>query len=269
MFDDDTQELLTPAPDLQSMIDWLGEKEVLLTDAAVRVVKTPWNAFDFIPFSEELARFALYKNGFTLGETFPEHEVLHKLSTELAIMSPGDLDERFLHTLEGAPLTREFRRLAQVPDIRGLLKNTTGLGWSGFHNQTVSEADARQITRRRMVIDANRELYDWTALRAWEISEAAALIHLARSMGMLNETTLLPYAKRLTTEAAVRFVSWADFALSLLRAQLFSEAAEDAAELIVRLGEDWDQVEAALQGPWLTTEWPIFTGADPYLTVPA
>ncbi|GEM_PF-364270 len=269
MFDDDnTLELLTPTPDLVEVFGVLKAHENRLAGLNTTVREEPWAGYAWHPIAREMAAFSLMSKGFATESPIPDYEILHILSTELGIMSPQDFKEQFLHITEGNPVSRLYRKLTDVPSVKRLFKDENTLGWSGFQASSTDREAERAYTRRRMMVDYFRDSADWTSVRALELSNALSLLVLALDAGMLSQAETLNYARRVVTEASVRFASWSAFAQSLLRAHVFMQVHDERDELLVILERDMRFLEAALTGRFARYPWPRFTDGAPTVAVP-
>ena len=177
--DEEPIELLMPSAAMQPVLSDLRAALVRLGDVKTRSAPRVWDNIDFEGTAANIARFTLWTEGWDegvipAGDVNAASDVGHRLSTELEIMSPDDLEERFRVIVDGAPVTRLYRRISDAQTVSRLMKDTMALGWSGFDMLALSPAEQETMRRRRMFVDAFRNDFDWTRLRALELSQSAA-----------------------------------------------------------------------------------------------
>ena len=182
--DEEPIELLMPSAAMQPVLSDLRAALVRLGDVKTRSAPRVWDNIDFEGTAANIARFTLWTEGWDegvipAGDVNAASDVGHRLSTELEIMSPDDLEERFRVIVDGAPVTRLYRRISDAQTVSRLMKDTMALGWSGFDMLALSPAEQETMRRRRMFVDAFRNDFDWTRLRALELSQSAALLEAA------------------------------------------------------------------------------------------
>ena len=258
LLEDETYELLTPSADFLPVLQALDQRVERWLVAPALATPGDWDSYAWLTFTRALGLFVAQRQGFNLERPLVEHDVLHWLSTELELMDANDLDQVFHHWVDGNPLSRHYRRIADAPQVRKLLENDSVMGWSGFSTQTLDREEAHRLRRQRMFVDTYRDVFNWTALRAFELSQAAALVCLASEIGMIDAIKAKPYARRLTVESSVRFSSWEAVAVSLLRASVFQRAGEDSEEQLKELAQDDERLHHYDQSVWQPLGWPQF-----------
>ena len=202
--DEEPIELLMPSAAMQPVLSDLRAALVRLGDVKTRSAPRVWDNIDFEGTAANIARFTLWTEGWDegvipAGDVNAASDVGHRLSTELEIMSPDDLEERFRVIVDGAPVTRLYRRISDAQTVSRLMKDTMALGWSGFDMLALSPAEQETMRRRRMFVDAFRNDFDWTRLRALELSQSAALLEAALYVEMVQ-----PAASRARRSRAAR-----------------------------------------------------------------
>ena len=263
--EDDTLEILTPSAVMLPVLTGLRAALSRLGDTKTKSAPRIWDNIDFSSAAALMARFALAEQGFEDGlvpadDPGADIDVRHRLSIELEIMSPDDLRERFAGIIEGAPLTRLYRRIADAPDVSRLMKDSMALGWGGFSVVSADTAEQQSIRRRRMFADYFRGDFDWTRLRAWELSQASALIELALYAEMISPEEASPYRRRIAGEAMVRWASWTAFARALLIARVFEALPAGEAPARACTARDEAVLTRFLQTCWQTQPWPRVSG---------
>lgn len=192
--DEEPIELLMPSAAMQPVLSDLRAALVRLGDVKTRSAPRVWDNIDFEGTAANIARFTLWTEGWDegvipAGDVNAASDVGHRLSTELEIMSPDDLEERFRVIVDGAPVTRLYRRISDAQTVSRLMKDTMALGWSGFDMLALSPAEQETMRRRRMFVDAFRNDFDWTRLRALELSQSAALLEAALYVELFSRLT--------------------------------------------------------------------------------
>ena len=165
--DEEPIELLMPSAAMQPVLSDLRAALVRLGDVKTRSAPRVWDNIDFEGTAANIARFTLWTEGWDegvipAGDVNAASDVGQRLSTELEIMSPDDLEERFRVIVDGAPVTRLYRRISDAQTVSRLMKDTMALGWSGFDMLALSPAEQETMRRRRMFVDAFRNDFDWT-----------------------------------------------------------------------------------------------------------
>lgn len=259
--EDDTLEILTPSAVMLPVLTGLRAALSRLGDTKTKSAPRVWDNIDFPAAASLMARFALADQGFEDGivpadDPGTDIDIRHRLSIELEIMSPEDLGERFAGIIEGAPLTRLYRRVAESPDVSRLMKDSMALGWGGFSVVSADTAEQQTIRRRRMFTDYFRGDFDWTRVRAWELSQASALIELALHAEMITADEALPYRRRVAGEAMIRWASWTAFARALLTARVFESLPEGESQARACTARDEALLTRFLQTCWQTHPWP-------------
>lgn len=260
--DDETLEILEPGATLAPILQDLDEALGRLAHPDLRPpLRALWDDAPFAEFAADAARLPLALEGWTDGVIsstgFTTGDLLHELSSDLGLMSAGDLNERFRMIVEGAAGSAEFRRVTEAPSLRALVRNDAGLGWSGFEVVQRNSEGFERMRRKRMTADRWRGVHDRTALRGWELVRGAALIVKARAADMIGPEAAEPYLRRVACELAVRCDSWHALARSALLGAFWealdqSEGAADEAlrRLEGRLGE-----LLAPEGAWGARGW--------------
>ena len=261
--DDDTFELLTPSVALLPVLTGLRSALARLSDIKTPTTSEAWDSLPVCEMSAHIARYTLWTDGYDMGEICTEdsqvqNDINHRLMTDYEIMSPEDLSERFHLILNRAAVTRRYRRIAETPDITRLFKDSRALGWQGFDVVRASETEKRLIRNRRMFVDYFRQDFDWTKLRAIELSEAAALIEYALAGDMMSREALEPYACRIATEAMTRYDSWNAFAGAILIARTFQSLDDGELSSLQQIGPNEKRLLNLLASPWSETPWPSF-----------
>ena len=239
--DEEPIELLMPSAAMQPVLSDLRAALVRLGDVKTRSAPRVWDNIDFEGTAANIARFTLWTEGWDegvipAGDVNAASDVGHRLSTELEIMSPDDLEERFRVIVDGAPVTRLYRRISDA--------------------QTVSSpAEQETMRRRRMFVDAFRNDFDWTRLRALELSQSAALLEAALYVEMVQPADIERLRRRIAGEAIARCASWTAFARALLCARTFCSLRDGALSTRSRIAEDEARLTALLSGPWQSA-WP-------------
>ena len=154
-----------------------------------------------------------------------------------------------------APVTRLYRRISDAQTVSRLMKDTMALGWSGFDMLALSPAEQETMRRRRMFVDAFRNDFDWTRLRALELSQSAALLEAALYVEMVQPADIERLRRRIAGEAIARCASWTAFARALLCARTFCSLRDGALSTRSRIAEDEARLTALLSGPWQSA-WP-------------
>ena len=231
--DEEPIELLMPSAAMQPVLSDLRAALVRLGDVKTRSAPRVWDNIDFEGTAANIARFTLWTEGWDegvipAGDVNAASDVGHRLSTELEIMSPDDLEERFRVIVDGAPVTRLYRRISDAQTVSRLMKDTMALGWSGF---------------------------DWTRLRALELSQGAALLEAALYVEMVQPADIERLRRRIAGEAIARCASWTAFARALLCARTFCSLRDGALSTRSRIAEDEARLTALLSGPWQVA-WP-------------
>ena len=144
--DEEPIELLMPSAAMQPVLSDLRAALVRLGDVKTRSAPRVWDNIDFEGTAANIARFTLWTEGWDegvipAGDVNAASDVGHRLSTELEIMSPDDLEERFRVIVDGAPVTRLYRRISDAQTVSRLMKDTMALGWSGFDMLPLSPAE--------------------------------------------------------------------------------------------------------------------------------
>lgn len=111
------------------------------------------------------------------------------------------------------------------------------------------------MRRRRMFVDAFRNDFDWTRLRALELSQSAALLEAALYVEMVQPADIERLRRRIAGEAIARCASWTAFARALLCARTFCSLRDGALSTRSRIAEDEARLTALLSGPWQSA-WP-------------
>ena len=147
--DEEPIELLMPSAAMQPVLSDLRAALVRLGDVKTRSAPRVWDNIDFEGTAANIARFTLWTEGWDegvipAGDVNAASDVGHRLSTELEIMSPDDLEERFRVIVDGAPVTRLYRRISDAQTVSRLMKDTMALGWSGFDTRAVCYIRNRQ-----------------------------------------------------------------------------------------------------------------------------
>ena len=155
----------------------------------------------------------------------------------------------------GAPVTRLYRRISDAQTVSRLMKDTMALGWSGFDMLALSPAEQETMRRRRMFVDAFRNDFDWTRLRALELSQGAALLEAALYVEMVQPADNERLRRRIAGEAIARSASWTAYARALLCARTFCSLRDGALSTRSRIAEDEARLTALLSGPWQAA-WP-------------
>lgn len=200
--DEEPIELLMPSAAMQPVLSDLRAALVRLGDVKTRSAPRVWDNIDFEGTAANIARFTLWTEGWDegvipAGDVNAASDVGHRLSTELEIMSPDDLEERFRVIVDGAPVTRLYRRISDAQTVSRLMKDTMALGWSGFDMLALSPAEQETMRRRRMFVDAFRNDFDWTRLRALELSQSAALLEAALYVEMVQPADIERLRRRI------------------------------------------------------------------------
>lgn len=224
--DEEPIELLMPSAAMQPVLSDLRAALVRLGDVKTRSAPRVWDNIDFESTAANIARFTLWTEGWDegvipAGDVNAASDIGHRLSAELEIMSPDDLEERFRVIVDGAPVTRLYRRISDAQTVSRLMKDTMALGWSGFDMLALSPAEQETMRRRRMFVDAFRNDFDWTRLRALELSQGAALLEAALYVEMVQPADIERLSRRIAGEAIARCASWTAFARALLCARTF------------------------------------------------
>lgn len=258
--DEEPIELLMPSAAMQPVLSDLRAALVRLGDVKTRSAPRVWDNIDFEGTAANIARFTLWTEGWDegvipAGDVNAASDVDHRLSTELEIMSPDDLEERFRVIVDGAPVTRLYRRISDAQTVSRLMKDTMALGWSGFDMLALSPAEQETMRRRRMFVDAFRNDFDWTRLRALELSQSAALLEAALYVEMVQPADIERLRRRIAGEAIARCASWTAFARALLCARTFCSLRDGALSTRSRIAEDEARLTALLSGPWQSA-WP-------------
>ena len=146
--DEEPIELLMPSAAMQPVLSDLRAALVHLGDVKTRSAPRVWDNIDFEGTAANIARFTLWTEGWDegvipAGDVNAASDVGHRLSTELEIMSPDDLEERFRVIVDGAPVTRLYRRISDAQTVSRLMKDTMALGWSGFDMLALSPSRRR------------------------------------------------------------------------------------------------------------------------------
>lgn len=265
MNDEETIEILTPSAAMLPVLTGLRASLSRLGDTKTKSAPRVWDNIAFAETASEIARFELALQGFEEGsipsdDTNTDNEIRHRLFTDFEIMSPEDLNERFCTLLDGAALSRQYRRIAETPAVARLMKDAMALGWTGFNMVNVTLSEERTLRNRRMFTDYFKADFDWTRLRALELSRAAALIEYACHADMISEEAALPYRQRITAEALVRFASWNALARALLTARVFELLSTGPAETRNLTAKTEALLEGFLAGPWQAKAWPRCSG---------
>lgn len=258
--DEEPIELLMPSAAMQPVLADLRAALVRLGAVKTKSAPRVWDNIDFDGTACAIARFTLWTQGREAGEIpagdmNAANDIGHRLSTELEIMSPDDLAERFRAIVNGAPVTRLYRRIADAHTVNRLMRDSMALGWSGFDVLALSPAEQETVRRRRMFVDAFRDDFDWTRLRALELSQAAALLEAALYVEMVTPADIEGMRRRIAAEAISRYASWTAFARALLCARAFCGLRDGALCTRSLVAEDEGRLEALLSGPWQTA-WP-------------
>lgn len=259
--DDDALDILTPSAAMLPVLTGLRASLSRLGDIKTKSAPRVWDNIDFEGTACAMARFALCEDGWANGEIPPDdvdanNDLRHYLSTDLEIMSPDDLFERFRAIVDGAPLTREYRRIFKAPDVGRLLKDHMALGWGGFDVVQGNPAQQELIRRRRMFVDYFRNDFDWARLRALELSRAAALLEKAIYVEMVTPADIFTQRQRIASEALARFASWNAYARATLCARTFEGIEEGVTCARQRINSDKAILQGLLGGPWQAINWP-------------
>lgn len=259
--DDDTFELLTPSVALLPVLTGLRSALARLSDIKTPTTSEAWDSLPVCEMSAHIAHYTLWTDGYDMGEISTEDsqvqsDINHRLMTDYEIMSPEDLSERFHLILNRAAVTRRYRRIAETPDITRLFKDSRALGWQGFDVVRASETEKQLIRNRRMFVDYFRQDFDWTRLRAIELSEAAALIEYALASEMMSQEAIEPYACRIATEAVTRYCSWNAFARAILITQTFKSLNDGELATLGDIHRNEECLKSLLTSRWSQTPWP-------------
>lgn len=258
---DETFELLTPSAALLPVLTGLRSALTRLGDLKTKTTSRVWDNLPVTEIASGIARFALWADGYEEGkiptdDSEVQNDINHRLGTDFEIMSPDDLKERFAVMMNRASVTSRYRRIAETPDITRLFKDSRALGWQGFDVVSASETEKRLIRNRRMFVDYFREDFDWTRLRAIELTEAAALIEYAIYMEMVTPEEAEPYTRRITVEAMTRYASWNAFARALLTAQVFETLNDGEIRALQQVKPIEERLETLLSTAWTQMPWP-------------
>lgn len=258
--DEEPFELLMPSAAMKPVLSDLRAALVRLGDVKTKSAPRIWDNIDFEGTAANMARFVLWTEGWDLGVIPPDdmnavNDIRHRLSVDLEIMSPDDLAERFTKTINGAPITRIYRRVYDAPTVSRLMKDSMALGWSGFDVLSLSPAEQETLRRERMFADSFRDEFDWTRLRALELSRASALLEAALFVEMVQPSDVEAFRRRIAGEAIARFASWTAFARALLCARTFCALGDGVLYTRSRIAEDEAKLTALLSSPWQAA-WP-------------
>ena len=258
---DETFELLTPSAALLPVLTGLRSALTRLGDTQTKTSSRVWENIPVMDISSGIARFSIWMDGYDRGvipsdDSEVQNDINHRLSTDYEIMSPSELGDRFAVMMNRASVTSRYRRIAETPDITRLFKDSRALGWQGFDVVSASETEKRLIRNRRMFVDYFRQDFDWTRLRAIELSRAAALIDYAIYMEMVTKEEAEPYARRVTVEAMTRYPSWNTFARALLTAQIFESLNDGEIRALQQITPIEEILQWHLEKVWCDTPWP-------------
>lgn len=259
--DEEALEILTPSAAMLPVLTGLRASLSRLGDIKTKSAPRIWDNINFEGTASLMARFALWTDGWPQGILPPDDAVTYSdvrdmFSNELEIMSPEDLDKHFHALIDGAPLSREYRRIAAARDITRLMKDRMALGWGGFDVVQGNPAEQELLRRRRMFVDYFRNDFDWTRLRGWELSCAASLLEKAIYVEMVTPSDVQPYQRRITGEAIARFASWNAYARAVICARTFQSLEEGVLCARQRTSEDEAMLQALLAEPWKASHWP-------------
>ncbi len=259
--DDEALDILTPSVTMLPVLTGLRASLSRLGDTKTKSAPRVWDNIDFEGTASAMARFALCEDGWVNGDIPPDdiaaaNDIRHYLSVDLEIMSPDDLFEQFRAIVDGAPLTREYRRIFNAPDVSRLLKDHMALGWGGFDVVQGNTVEQELIRRRRMFVDYFRHDFGWARLRAMELSRAAALLEKALYVEMVAPSDIFSRRQRVVGEALARFASWNAFARAALCARAFESIEEGVTCARQRITQDEAILQGLLEGPWKAINWP-------------
>ena len=253
--DEEPIELLMPSAAMQPVLSDLRAALVRLGDVKTRSAPRVWDNIDSEGTAANIARFTLWTEGWDegvipAGDVNAASDVGHRLSTELEIMSPDDLEERFRVIVDGAPVTRLYRRISDAQTVSRLMKDTMALGWSGFDMLALArragddapQAHVRRRLPQRLRLDA--------PARPRALSSGAALLGAAlpsKRWSAADERL----RRRIAGEAIARCASWTAFARALLCARTFCSLRDGALSTRSRIAEDEARLTAlsALKSP--------------------
>ncbi len=262
-YDDEPLEILNPTPAMMPVLESICTALGRLTapDATLPAAWL-WEELPAADFVREAARFPLLLDGWPEGSlphvasAAEEDDLVHRLSTELGIMSSEDLDDRFKASIEGAGVAASYRKMLEAPSFSDLVRNENTIGWGGFDPISRDPEIEKRMRRQRIFCDYFRGAASWTQLRSWDAASACALIVEAMAAGMLSPASAAPYLRRAATELAVRFLSWHELSKGLLLARAFSALTQSEAAAHDAIARELDMLMKLLEGPWAAFPWP-------------
>lgn len=260
---DDTIEILAPSPTMTPVIEALRSRwAALQTLPTTPVTAYTFEALPVVAFAREFARFTVMRAGFAEGlyptlDQAKATDLVPHLSLDYQIMSEDDLAEQFRFRVEGANVAAHYRKIAQTPQLKTLLRDENALGWSGFIvDEPVSSHKSAVLHRERMLIDYFRGSVEWSFLRGYDLSRSAMLILEALAVEMISVERAQFYLARTVGEMVLRYSNWRDFARSLLFTMTFMNVSTSEHHALEMMDVEFQRLQTCLTTYWMDFAWP-------------